>query len=226
MIFGVVAVMAGTMAAFGQPMVVEQVQFGKYADANRNLPPLRSGEKRVVFIGNSITENWGIARPQFFATNNFVNRGIGGQTSYTVLLRFRADVINLNPTAVVIGVGGNDIASGNEWYDEDRTFGNIVSMVELAEANGIKVVLTSLLPALNYPWNEAVTDVPRKIDSLNRRIKAYAKVRKLPYADYYTPLVHPGDGAFPVSFSDDGVHPNSSGYAIMEPVIQAILKKM
>lgn len=221
-----VMIAAAAFAANAQPHVVESVQFGKYAEANTKLPPLRAGEKRVVFIGNSITECWQNEHPEFFASNGYVGRGIGGQTSYTLLLRFRSDALNLNPTCIVLGIGGNDIASGDEYYDEDLTFGNIVSMAELARAKGIKVVLASLLPAASYPWNPAATGVPDKIDSLNRRIRAYAKANRLPYADYYTPLVHPGDRALPVTFSDDGVHPNSSGYTIMEPVIQAILKKL
>lgn len=218
--------LAGASALQGQPHVVESVQFEKYAEENTLMPPLRAGEKRVVFIGNSITECWQTLRPDFFKANGYVGRGIGGQTSYTLLLRFRNDALNLNPTCIVLGIGGNDIASGDAFYDEDRTFGNIVSMAELAKARGIKIVLASLLPAAEYPWNPAATNVPDKIDSLNRRIRAYAKANKIPYADYYTPLVHPGDRALPVTFSDDGVHPNSSGYTIMEPVIQAILKKL
>lgn len=220
------AIAVCAVSAVAQPQVVESVQFGRYADDNTKLPPLRAGEKRVVFIGNSITECWQNERPEFFKSNGYVGRGIGGQTSYNLLLRFRADALNLKPTVIVLGIGGNDIASGDEWYDEDRTFGNVVSMVELARANGVKIVLTSLLPAATYPWNPAATGVPDKIDSLNRRISAYAKANKIPYADYYTPLVHPGDRALPVTFSDDGVHPTASGYAIMEPVIQSILKKM
>lgn len=221
-----VTVIASMLAAHAQPQVVEAAQFDRYAEANTKLPPLRAGEKRVVFIGNSITECWQNAHPDFFKTNGYVGRGIGGQTSYSLLLRFRSDALNLNPTCIVLGIGGNDIASGDNYYDEDRTFGNIVSMVELARAKGIKVVLASLLPAATYPWNPSVTGVPDKIESLNHRIRAYAKANKIPYADYYTPLVHPGDRALPVTFSDDGVHPNSSGYTIMEPVIQAILKKL
>lgn len=213
-------------AATAQTAVVEAAQFNRYADANKAIPPRQKNEKRVVFIGNSITENWQTTRPEFFDGNNYVGRGIGGQTSYTVLLRFRADAINLDPTTIVLGIGGNDIATGDQYYDEDRTFANIVSMAELARARGINIVITSLLPAATYPWNPAATEVPMKIANLNRRLKAYAAANSIPYADYYTPLVHPGDGALPITFSDDGVHPNASGYTLMEPVIQAILKKL
>jgi len=225
-LFLAIIAIAATMPAQAQTDVVRAAQFDRYAADNTRIPPLRNGEKRVVFIGNSITEYWNNVHPEFFTANGYINRGIGGQTSYTLLLRFRSDALNLNPTCIVLGIGGNDIATNNGEYNEDLTFGNIVSMIELAHANGIKVVLTSLLPAASYPWNQAVTGVPDKIESLNHRLRAYANANRIPYADYYTPLVHPGDRALPVTFSDDGVHPNSSGYAIMEPVIQAILKKL
>lgn len=217
---------AAALGAYAQPDVVRAAQFDKYTEANRLLAPLKKGDKRVVFIGNSITEGWNMEHPEFFTENGFVPRGIGGQTSYTLLLRFRKDVLNLNPTAVVIGIGGNDIASGDEYYSEDLTLGNIVSMCELARAQGVKVILTSLLPAASYYWNHAATDVPDKIASLNRRIKAYAQANRIPYADYYTPLVHPGDRALLETFTEDGVHPNKLGYAIMEPIVHALIKKL
>ena len=99
-------------------------------------------------------------------------------------------------------------------------------MAELARANNVQMVLTTVLPAAAFPWRPAVTDAPEKIESLNKRLRAYAAANSIPFADYYTPLVHPGDRALPITFSNDGVHPNLSGYAIMEPVIQAILKKL
>ena len=215
-----------SLCSQAQIQVVDAAQFNRYATENNAIPPRQKNEKRVVFIGNSIIECWQKEHPDFFTKNGYINRGIGGQTSYTVLLRFRTDAINLNPTTIVLEVGGNDIATGNDYYDEDRTFANIVTMADLARANGINIVLTSLLPAASYPWNTAVTDVPDKIENLNRRIRAYAAANAIPYADYYTPLVHPGDRALPITFSDDGVHPNTSGYALMEPVVQAILKKL
>lgn len=221
-----IAVLAISITAFGQAHVVDAAALKQYASENASLPPLKKGEKRVVFIGNSITEQWQKERPEFFAENGYLGRGIGGQTSYTLLLRFRKDALNLDPTVIVLGIGGNDIAAGNEYYDEDITFGNIVSMVELAEAHGIKVVLTTLLPAASYYWNPGVTDVPDKIENLNRRLRAYATARRIPFADYYTPLVHAGDRALTAAFTEDGVHPIAPGYKMMEPVIQAILKRL
>lgn len=215
-----------TIGLAAQTNVVGAANFGRYATDNTNVPPLKKGEKRVVFLGNSITEGWQYQRPEFFRDNGYIGRGISGQTSYTMLLRFRNDVLNLNPTAVVLNVGTNDIALNDGEYDEDRTFGNIVTMAELARANNVQMVLTTVLPAAAFPWRPAVTDAPEKIESLNKRLRAYAAANSIPFADYYTPLVHPGDRALPITFSDDGVHPNLSGYAIMEPVIQAILKKL
>lgn len=215
-----------TIGLAAQTNVVGAANFGRYATDNTNVPPLKKGEKRVVFLGNSITEGWQYQRPEFFRDNGYIGRGISGQTSYTMLLRFRNDVLNLNPTAVVLNVGTNDIALNDGEYDEDRTFGNIVTMAELARANNVQMVLTTVLPAAAFPWRPAVTDAPEKIESLNKRLRAYAAANSIPFADYYTPLVHPGDRALPITFSNDGVHPNLSGYAIMEPVIQAILKKL
>ncbi|MDE6527933.1 MAG: acylneuraminate cytidylyltransferase [Muribaculaceae bacterium] len=221
-----IAIIATTFGTTAQTFVVDAAQFQRYADANAATPPRQKGEKRVVFIGNSITENWQTTHPEFFSANRYICRGIGGQTSYTILLRFRADALNLDPTTIVLGIGANDIATGDSHYDEDRTFANIVTMAELARAHGVNIVLTTLLPAATYAWNPAATAVPDKIENLNRRLRAYATANSIPFADYYTPLVHPGDRALPVTFSDDGVHPNASGYTIMEPVIQAILKKL
>lgn len=209
-----------------QNTVVDAAQFHRYATENAAMPPLGKDEKRVVFIGNSITEFWKVLRPDFFYNNGYIGRGISGQTTYTLLLRFRNDAIDLNPTAIVLGIGTNDIAINDGEYDEDRTFGNIVTMAELAKAHDIKIILTTLLPAASYPWRPEITGIPDKIESLNRRLRAYATANSIPFADYYTPLVHPGDRALPITFSDDGVHPNATGYAIMESVIQAIIKKL
>ena len=118
----------------------------RYAQQNAELPKPDKNEKRVVFMGNSITEGWVNTHPDFFKSNGYIGRGIGGQTSYQFLVRFREDVINLSPALVVINAATNDIAENTGAYHEDRTFGNIVSMVELAKANHIKVILTTTLP--------------------------------------------------------------------------------
>lgn len=212
--------------ATGGMSAVRALKFDKYAQANDSLPAPGKDEKRIVFFGSSITEGWMAEHPEFFEKHGYIARGISGQSTYALLLRFRADAIDLEPACIVLGVGEPDIAAGDDDYDENRTFANIETMCELARLHGIQIVLTSVLPAENYYWNQKATDVPDKIESLNNRIRDYAQLHRIPYADYYTPLVHPGDRALPVTFSDDGVHPNGFGYTIMEPVIQAILKKL
>lgn len=126
------------------------------------LPKPAKKEKRVVFLGNSITEGWVRTHPDFFKTNGYIGRGISGQTSYQFLLRFREDVINLSPALVVINAGTNDVAENTNPYNEDYTFGNIVSMVELAKVNKIKVILTSVLPAAAFKWRMEIKDAPQK----------------------------------------------------------------
>lgn len=181
----------------------------------------------VVFLGNSITDGWPPAHPEFFTDNNFVGRGIGGQTTYQFLVRFRSDVIDLAPAAVVINGGINDIAENNYAYSEDLTFGNLVSMVELARANGIDVIMTTLVPSSRCGWNPSITDVAEKVASLNDRIRAYAEANNLPLIDYFTPMVADDGRSLNPAYSNDGVHPTPDGYTVMEqaalPVIRHVL---
>lgn len=185
-------------------------------------------EGLVVFIGNSITDGWPDNHPGFFTANNFVGRGISGQTTYQFLVRFRSDVIDLAPAAVVINGGINDIAENNYAYCEDLTFGNLVSMVELARAAGIKVILTTLVPSSRCGWNPSITDVAEKVASLNARIRAYVEANYLPLIDYFTPMVASDGRALNPAYSNDGVHPTPDGYTVMEraalPVITQALK--
>lgn len=197
----------------------------RFAEKNAALAPVAKGEKRVVFLGNSITEGWMKHHKTFFEENkNYVNRGISGQTSEQFLLRFRSDVINLRPYKVIINVGTNDIAENTRPYNEDYTFGNIVSMVELARANKIKVVLSSVLPAAGFSWRKDMKDAPVKIEALNARIKAYAQKEKLPYIDYYTPMVYGEKRELNPAYTYDGVHPTAAGYEVMEKLVQEVLK--
>ncbi|MBR5849033.1 MAG: lipase, partial [Bacteroidaceae bacterium] len=137
----------------------EFANYKRYAKANSELPKVTKKDKRVVFMGNSITEGWPMHRAEFFKENpNYVGRGIGGQTSYQFLLRFREDVIKLNPKVVIINAGTNDVAENTGPYNEEFTFNNIVSMVDIAKANKIKVILTSVLPAARFGWHPHVTD--------------------------------------------------------------------
>ena len=200
-------------------------RLGRYAKANKELPAPAKKEKRVVFMGNSITEGWVRIRPDFFKENGYIGRGISGQTSYQFVVRFRPDVINLNPKLVVINAGTNDVAENTGPFDLETTFGNIVSMVELAKANKIKVILTSVLPAAKFGWNKKITDAPDKIEALNAMIKDYAKKHKIPYVDYYTPMVSGAERALNPAYSKDGVHPTAEGYEVMEALIKPVIDK-
>ena len=203
----------------------EMINLKKYEKSNAELPTPAKKEKRVVFIGNSITEGWAKQRPEFFKDNNYIGRGISGQTSPQLLSRFRQDVINLKPVAVVINIGTNDIAENTGSYDYDFTLGNIMSMAELADANGIKVILSSVTPAGSYPWRKNIQDVPEKIMKLNAAIKAYAKKKKFAYIDYFS-VLKDENNALKAGYGNDGVHPNAEAYAIMEAAAKTVIDKV
>jgi lysophospholipase L1-like esterase/acetyl esterase/lipase len=199
-----------------------KIDFGnlaKFKEANKAVAPPKAAENRVVFLGNSITEAWAKTDSAFFANNNYIGRGISGQTSVQTLLRFRQDVLSLAPKAVVISIGTNDVAENTGPYDPDFTFGNIQSMAEIARANGLKVVLASVLPATKFEWRRAVGDRSAMIVALNNRIKAYADSQKIPYVDYHTALKNEQNGMNP-DLAEDGVHPTPKGYKLMETLVQ------
>ena len=185
----------------------------------------RQRRKKELFLWVTITEGWIRTHPDFFKSNGYISRGISGQTSYQFLLRFREDVINLSPALVVINAGTNDVAENTNVYNEDQTFGNIVSMVELAKANKIKVILTSVLPAAAFKWRMEIKDAPQKIQALNARIEAYAKANKIPFVNYYKVMVVDENQALNPQYTKDGVHPTSEGYDIMEPLIKSAIDK-
>ena len=201
----------------------------RYAQANRELGAPDKKAKRVVLMGNSITDGWPRVSAQFFKDHPYIiGRGIGGQTSYQFLLRFREDVINLQPKVVVINYGTNDIAENTGAYDEDLTFGNVCSMVELAKYHKCKVVLASCLPAGGFSWRPAITDAMEKIRHLNARVQEYAKKNKIPYVDYFSAMVTPDGKAMRAELAQDnpGVHPNEAGYKIMEGLLLPVLEKL
>ena len=206
----------------------EFANWKRYAGANRELGAPAKGEKRVVLMGNSITDGWPGTRPDFFKDNKLIGRGISGQTSYQFLLRFREDVINLQPKVVVINYGTNDIAENTGPYNEDLTFGNVLSMVELARYHKCKVILTSCLPAGGFSWRPAIKDSMEKIRSLNARVKAYAEANKIPYVDYFSAMVNAEGTAMKPELANDnpGVHPNGAGYAVMESLLLPVIKKL
>lgn len=210
---------------YAQNNAQEWGNFNRYAQENTNLIKEGKVEKRVVFIGNSITEGWVNQHPEFFTTNHYIGRGISGQTSFQFLLRFRQDVINLSPEVVVINAATNDIAENTGPYNEDYTFGNIVSMVELAQANNIKVILTTTLPAAAFSWHPQIENVPKKIKALNKRLKKYAKANHIPFVDYYARMVKKRDKSLKPQYTQDGVHPTLPGYKVMESLIKPVIDK-
>lgn len=197
--------------------------FRVYAADNDLLDSLQV-KVQVVFYGNSITQIWNEIRPQFFKDNGFIGRGIGGQTSSELLVRMRQDVIDLHPHTVVILCGTNDIAQNNGPITLKHTMGNIISMCELAKANNIRPILCSLLPARSFYWNTSIKDAPQQIQMLNALIASYAREQQILYVDYYSAMVD-RDGGLKKDLSDDEVHPNDTGYQIMEPIILKALGK-
>lgn len=206
----------------------EFANWGRYAQANAELGAPQKGEKRVVLMGNSITDGWPVKRPEFFRDNNLIGRGISGQTSYQFLLRFREDVLNLKPRVVVINYGTNDIAENTGAYDEDLTFGNVCSMVELARYHKCKVILTSTLPAGGFGWRPSIKDSMAKIRSLNARVEAYARANKIPFVDYFSAMVSADGTCMNPDYASDnpGVHPNVKGYEVMESLLLPVIKKL
>ena len=194
-----------------------------FKEDNANLESPTPYENRIVFMGNSITQGWSDARPEFFADKPIIERGISGQTTPQMLLRFRQDVINLNPKVVVILSGTNDIAGNTGPMTLEQIMDNIISMCELAEINGIKIVLSSVLPAFDYPWSPGKS--PNiKIPELNEMIKNYADNNGYIYLDYFSAMTDGNNGLRP-ELSKDGVHPNVEGYKLMEPMVEEAISE-
>jgi len=196
----------------------------RYAAANEKLLTEPVPKGRVVFMGNSITDGWIRSSPDFFENNHFVDRGISGQTSPQMLLRFRADVIALHPEAVVIECGTNDIAGNTGPSTLAMVEDNIMSMAELAKANKIKVIIGSVLPANKFGWKPELQPAD-SIIALNVWLKDYAGRNHFGYIDYYAALVDDQKG-MKKEYSSDGVHPNKEGYAVMENLALPVIKKV
>jgi lysophospholipase L1-like esterase len=194
----------------------------RYKDANAQLPPAQPDDKRVVFMGDSITESWHL--DQSFSGKPYINRGISGQTSPQILLRFRQDVLELKPKVVIILAGTNDVAGNTGPMTAEQTEGNIQSMAQLAAANGIRVVLCSVLPASHIGWAPNVQDTADKILAINTWIKSYATSQGYLYVDYHSAMKDAQNG-LPPELSKDGVHPLPAGYAIMSPLADAAIAK-
>ena len=198
--------------------------FKEFQEANARLPQVKQNEKRVVFMGNSITIGWLQTHPDFFKNKPYVNRGISGQTTPQMLVRFRADVVDLVASAVVLLAGTNDIAGNTGPVTLEMILDNIKSMTEIAQANDIKVILCSVLPAFDYPWRPGLAPNV-KIPKLNKMIKRYAEESGAYYLDYFTAL-EDGNNGMINEYTTDGVHLTLEGYQVMEPLVENALQKV
>lgn len=202
-------------------------ELNRYKTLNKDLQTV-ADKGRVVFIGNSIVQYWSDVCNDFFLTNNYIGRGIGGQTSTQILLRFQSDVVSIQPQIVVILAGANDIAEGDGYYDIDYTLSNIKSMIDIAQHNKIKVILCSVLPAREYKLfpMKTISGTAPKIDILNSKLELLANDTGITYVDFNIAM-RDEKGAMIDDMTLDGVHPNGNGYLVMQsiikPVIDAIL---
>ena len=194
---------------------------GRFEEENRKLGPPVPGQDRVVFMGDSITQGWHLDGS--FPGKPYINRGISGQTTPQMVLRFHQDVVRLQPKAVIILAGINDIAGNTGPMTLEQIEDNLAAMAEIGTANGIKVVLCSVLPAFDFPWRPGLAPAP-KVVALNAWIENYAEQKGLVYVDYYS-ATKDDRGGLPPALSKDGVHPLPAGYAIMAPLAEAGIEK-
>lgn len=184
----------------------------------------RDASEKIVFMGNSITEQWKNLHPEFFKDERFIIRGISGQVSEQMLLRFKSDVIDLKPEIVLILAGTNDIAENSGPISIDDIMNNITRMAKKAKAAKIQVILASVLPAANFPWSTSIKNVPDKIVALNNKIETYASENECIYLDYYSAMVA-NDLSLKSAYTYDGVHPNKAGYEVMAPLAKKAIQK-
>jgi lysophospholipase L1-like esterase len=211
--------------AAAEAKLADWPQLARYKQENAALPAPAAGEHRVVFFGDSLTDAWG-RRPNtgtFFPGKPYVNRGIGGQTTPQMVLRFHQDVVDLHPTVVLILAGTNDVAGNTGPMTPEMTMDNFRAMAEMARANGIKVVIASILPTGDFPWRKGLEPAP-KIRALNAQLESWARSQGFVWVDYYTPMADE-HGAMKPGLSLDGVHPDAAGYAIMAPLAEAGIAK-
>ena len=193
--------------------------YKRYADANAQV----TKAPKAVLMGDSITDGWPKSDNEFFESNNFVGRGISGQVTNQMLLRFRQDVVDLHPKYVVILAGTNDIAENSGKIDMEKTFANIVTMCDIAKANKIKPVICSVIPATAFYWHPEVTGAAEKIIRLNSMLEEYAKANRIPYVDYHSAMKNEKNGLSP-ELAKDGVHPTREGYDIMKGLLLKALR--
>ena len=206
-------------SAQAQKKTEDWADLARYHEDDEKLGPSKSGENRVVFMGDSITDFWGhIPGSKFFPGKPYINRGISGQTTPQMLIRFRPDVVALSPKVVVILAGTNDIAGNTGPMTPQDTENNLMSMADIAKQNQIRVVLASITPAITFPWRPGSQPAP-KIRLLNEWIKNYAAQKGYVYLDYYSALADNQGGMKP-GLSKDGVHPTVEGYNVMSPLAE------
>ncbi len=210
-----ILIILATMSIFGYSQ--DWFGFNRYGANNERI--IASGNyPEVVFMGNSITDNWAYFHPDFFSNHNFCGRGISGQTSAQMLVRFNDDVIDLHPKAVVIMAGTNDVAHNEYWVSPERVVDNIVAMCNQAQANGIVPIISSIPPCSEFPWRKEIENPGQTIVDINKSLKAYADANGIIYLDYHSALTDENLG-LPKTLSEDGCHPNPDTYFIMEDLV-------
>jgi len=192
---------------------------GRYRAENEELKTSGNDKIKTVFMGDSITEGWSLNDPEFFSRNNFVNRGIGGQTSPQMLIRFKPDAVNLKPKMIIINAGTNDIAANTGPASPEMIIDNICSMAEIGLKNDIRIALSTILPVYKYPWNEKVTNVPDRISKVNTALQKYSEKHSLIFIDFFKSMVNEQRG-LKAAYGVDGVHPTKQGYKVMSNVVK------
>tara|TARA_B100001142_G_C14149086_1_gene583763 strand:- start:205 stop:861 length:657 start_codon:yes stop_codon:yes gene_type:complete len=193
-----------------------------YWEKNEQLAKTSIAEDLTIFMGDSITEEWGREYSDFFQSPSHINRGIGGQTTPQMLIRFKQDVVLLNPKTVVLLAGTNDIAGNTGPSSTAMICNNIFSMADIAHGNGIRIIICSILPVFEYPWAEQIKNVPDTIEEINNKLKSFTKKNGIVYLDYYSQMVDSNRGLMG-KYTTDGVHLNLKGYKVMSRVVKEVL---
>ena len=204
---------------------LDWANLARYKDDNLKVGLPKKDERRVVFMGDSITEEWSNLYPEFFTEKGYINRGIGGQTTPQMLIRFKPDVVDLKPEIVVVLAGTNDIAGNTGPSNAKMITDNIFSMAEIAKAYQMKVVLSSILPVYEYDWAREIKDPPSTIQAVNDALKQYASDQGLIYLDYFSSMVDERQG-LNSDYTSDGVHPNENGYILMSSLAEEVLSEL
>ena len=211
----IILIFLATMSFFGYSQ--DWFGFNRYQADNERI--ITSGDwPEVVFMGNSITDNWAYFHPDFFNSNNFCGRGIGGQTSSQMLVRFTDDVIALHPKAVVIMAGTNDVAHNEYWVAPERVVDNIIAMCNIAQSNDIVPIISSIPPCSEFPWRKEINNPGQTIVDINKNLKAFADANGIVYVDYHSALTDEKLG-LPKTLSNDGCHPLPDTYFTMEEMV-------